>query len=53
MEVLREGLNEYIMKYNTERTHQGKRCQGRTPMETFRESKKLFLEKNLTEKFVA
>lgn len=33
--------------YNYTRTHQGKRCQGRTPMETFVEGKKFFEEKNL------
>lgn len=28
-------LDEYMLKYNNDRTNQGKRCQGRTPMETF------------------
>ena len=53
IESLQTDLDEYITKYNTERTHQGKRCQGKTPMETFREGKKLYIEKNLSEKFVA
>ena len=35
--------------YNNQRTHQGKRCQGRTPMETFQDGIRLFQEKNLTE----
>jgi hypothetical protein len=31
--------------YNTERTHMGKRCQGRTPMETFVAGKEVLKEK--------
>jgi transposase InsO family protein len=53
LESLQTDLDEYIINYNTERTHQGKRCQGKTPMETFIEGKQLFFEKNLKEKFVA
>ena len=53
LESLQADLDEYIMNYNIQRTHQGKRCQGKTPMETFIEGKQLFLEKNLKEKFVA
>ena len=40
-------LDAYIDRYNSERTHQGKRCQGRTPMQTFMDGKGLFTEKNL------
>jgi transposase InsO family protein len=47
LETLQNDLDEYINRYNFERTHQGKRCQGRTPMETFQDGKKYFLEKNL------
>jgi hypothetical protein len=32
--------------YNTRRTHQGKHCQGRTPMQTFDENIPLAKEKN-------
>jgi transposase InsO family protein len=53
IETLQSDLDEYMLKYNTERTHQGKRCKGRTPMETFIEGKKLFKEKNLEEKMMA
>lgn len=53
IETLQTDLDEYITRYNTVRTHQGKRCQGRTPIETFIESKKFCVEKNLSEKFVA
>lgn len=53
IETLQNDLDEYMLKYNTERTHQGKRCKGRTPMETFMEGKKLFQEKNLEERTMA
>jgi len=47
IETLQVDLDEYMDKYNITRTHQGKRCQGRTPMDTFLDGKKLFDEKNL------
>jgi len=53
IESLQVDLDEYMDKYNFERTHQGKRCQGRTPMETFMDGKKYFKEKNLREALVA
>ena len=48
LEGLQVDLDEYLVYYNNERTHQGKRCQGRTPMTTFLEGKRLFAEKNLS-----
>ena len=53
LETLQIDLDEYMRKYNFERTHQGKRCQGKTPMQTFTDGKKLFTEKNLDEKLAA
>jgi transposase InsO family protein len=53
LETLQIDLDEYLEYYNTQRTHQGKRCQGRTPMATFQEGKKLFAEKNFSDKLVA
>ena len=47
LEALQKDLDEYMKHYNVERTHQGKRCKGRTPMETFIEGKKIYKEKNL------
>ena len=47
LEALQEDLDEYIDSYNNNRTHQGKRCLGRTPMQTFVDGKGLFAEKNL------
>ena len=32
---LQKDLDDWIIDYNIERPHQGKRCQGKTPMETF------------------
>jgi transposase InsO family protein len=53
IEALQSDLDEYISKYNNERTHQGKRCRGRTPMETFVDGKKLFNEKSLDRRLAA
>ena len=53
IDTLQKDLDEYIDWYNTERTHQGKRCQGRTPMETFTEGKQFYIEKNIDDRLVA
>ncbi len=53
LETLQKDLDEYMNWYNEERTHQGKRCQGRTPMETFVEGKKLYNEKRIEKRMVA
>jgi transposase InsO family protein len=47
LETLQLDLDEYMNSYNRTRTHQGKRCQGKTPMETFWLGKKCYDEKNL------
>ncbi len=47
LETLQLDLDGYMNGYNFIRTHQGKRCQGRTPIETFLEGKTFFEEKNL------
>jgi len=52
IETLQTDLDEYIGRYNRERTHQGKRCQGRTPMQTFIEGKVLFDDKNLEQQMM-
>lgn len=33
LEELQKDLDHWMEQYNNERVHQGKRCQGRTPME--------------------
>jgi transposase InsO family protein len=48
IDTLQLDLDAFMDKYNLIRTHQGKRCQGRTPMETFLDGKKAFEEKNLS-----
>jgi transposase InsO family protein len=51
IEMLQNDLDKFMDIYNNQRTHQGKRCKGRTPMATFIEGKKLYDEKNLNENF--
>jgi len=45
LDELQLDLDEWVVHYNTERTHQGKVCCGRTPMETFLDGKKIWQEK--------
>jgi len=45
VEELQKDLDHWMERYNNERTHQGKRCQGRTPMETFEANLVLAKEK--------
>ena len=45
IESLQFDLDEWLNFYNTERTHQGKYCCGRTPMETLMAGKEIWKEK--------
>lgn len=45
IEELQADLDDFLVWYNTERTNQGKHCQGRTPMETFEQNLPLAKEK--------
>ena len=47
LDELQADLDGFMVRYNEERTHQGKRCQGRTPMQTFLDSKPLAQEKQI------
>ncbi len=47
LEELQEDLDAWITLYNNERVHSGKYCYGKTPMQTFLDSKKLAQEKIL------
>lgn len=47
IEQLQTDLDEWLLRYNTERTHQGKMCCGRTPFETLLDGKKIWQEKKL------
>jgi transposase InsO family protein len=45
IESLQEDLDEWLQYYNNERTHQGKMCCGRTPMETLEDGKGIWKQK--------
>ena len=45
LDELQKDLDLWLYKYNHQRTHQGKRCQGRTPMDTFNDNLPLTKEK--------
>jgi transposase InsO family protein len=45
IETLQDNLDEWLVKYNTQRTHQGKMCCGSTPMETLIDGKQIWQEK--------
>jgi transposase InsO family protein len=47
LEELQRDLDKFIEDYNEVRTHQGKRCQGRTPLQTFLDSLPLTREKQI------
>jgi transposase InsO family protein len=47
LDELQADVNEWMRHYNEERPHSGKYCYGKTPMETFAESKHLAQEKEL------
>lgn len=48
IEQLQTDLDDWLQKFNTERTHQGKMCCGRTPLETMIDGKKIWQQKNVT-----
>jgi len=45
LDELQKDLDEWIEYYNYERTHQGKMCCGRTPMDTLEDGKRYWKEK--------
>ena len=45
IEMLQADLDEWLVYYNTECTHQGKMCCGRTPMDTLEDGKRIWKEK--------
>lgn len=49
IEELQADLDLWMGEYNNERTHSGKYCYGKTPMQTFRETKYLAQKKQLDE----
>jgi hypothetical protein len=47
LEELQRDVDTWIKDYNEERTHSGKHCFGKTPMQTFIDSKQLAIDKQL------
>lgn len=47
IEELQVDLDHWLFYYNNERTHQGKMCCGRTPLETLEDGKKVWQDKKL------
>lgn len=47
VEDLQIDVDLWINKYNTQRTHSGKHCYGKTPMQTFLDSKHIAKDKNI------
>ncbi|HFG1889518.1 TPA: integrase core domain-containing protein, partial [Vibrio cholerae] len=45
IEELQKDLDEWMDYYNNHRTHQGKMCCGRTPIETLEDGKSIWSEK--------
>lgn len=46
LEELQKDLDSWLYHYNHERSHSGKYCYGKTPMQTFQDNKQLALEKS-------
>jgi len=46
VEELQTDVNEWLRQYNQLRPHSGRCCYGKTPMQTFNDSKHLAIEKN-------
>lgn len=49
LEALQKDLDEWLMYYNNERTHQGKMCCGRTPMDTLIDGKSIWADKQIAQ----
>jgi transposase InsO family protein len=47
LEELQADLDEWLVSYNNERPHQGKRCDGRTPYATWIDGKEIAIAKRL------
>lgn len=49
LEELQNDLDEWMLYYSNDRTHQGKMCFGRTPLETLLDGKSIWADKNLAQ----
>lgn len=45
LDKLQTDLDKWLAYYNNQRTHQGKMCCGRTPMQTLEDGKQIWKEK--------
>ena len=52
LEELQKDADAWVAEYNQERTHTGRYCYGKTPMQTFLESKHLAQEKMLDRQYM-
>jgi transposase InsO family protein len=50
LEELQEDLDAWLVEYNAHRTHQGKMCCGRTPLETFDAGMQIYRDKQIETK---
>lgn len=48
IEELQTDVDHWLLKYNEQRPHSGKFCYGKTPMQTFRDSVHIAVEKNIS-----
>lgn len=46
VEELQDDVNKWLSEYNEFRPHSGKYCYGKTPMQTFKESKDIIIDKH-------
>lgn len=51
LETLQADIDKWIQYYNVERTHSGRYCYGKTPLQTFLDSKAIAKSKNINELF--
>src|SRR4051794_26658710 len=51
LEELQKDIDQWLQFYNTERAHSGRYCYGKTPMQTFRDSKELAQTKDVNNLF--
>ncbi|WP_010421603.1 IS481 family transposase [Rickettsia helvetica] len=47
LEELQTDIDNWLVGYNNERTHSGKHCYGKTPMQTFKDSLYIAINKNI------
>ena len=51
LEEMQQDIDQWLQFYNGERTHSGRYCYGKTPMQTFQDSKSLAKEKDVNNLF--